>query len=41
VLDNRVAPTGAPPASARPAGRWGCYLMGIPSRQNNEQVGNR
>jgi hypothetical protein len=40
VLDNRVAPTGAPPVSARPAGRWGCYLMGVPSPQR-EQVGSR
>lgn len=30
TLDNRLSPTGRPVRAARPPGRWGCYLMGVP-----------
>lgn len=30
TMDNRVVPTGRPARRARPSGRWGCYLMGVP-----------
>ena len=34
TLDNRVVPTGRPPAAARASGRWSCYLMGVPYPQD-------
>lgn len=36
TMDNRVVPTGRPTRGARPSGRWGCYLMGVPYPEDEQ-----
>lgn len=36
TMDNRVVPTGRPARAARPCGRWGSYLMGVPYPEDEQ-----
>lgn len=39
VMDNRVVATGRAVRPARPAGRWGSYLMGVPYPERERPAG--